>query len=387
VILKAGQGMNTDPRFLRNGEEVAKFSQYLRLHAYWWDDPLYSGNMQADFAAKTVQSSGLPVRSLWGDQEQWWGDWNKWRAARAGKLAWNLVPVLKAWALDSHYRSFAEALAKVWPVGGLYEGRGFVTSYAPAMKNWLGRYKIWLAAYGRQPAVATKMTWKELTDKWLPDYDPIFRDMGIQKENLVGHQFTGDRCLLPGGYQDFLGLKRKPMDVNVFQRAYMESLGEVQGGGIIDDGNGEVTPPVAGDQYIFLGTHLWVRDQPNETTAKLVDSLTKDQRVKVLEIQGEWARLEKPAGWVKISWLTKLGNSDDGGSTNGGGGDVLPVIGAPYIFLGASLWVRNLPNETTAKLIDKLVQNQKVIVLEVQGDWARLEKPAGWVRLSWLTKL
>jgi len=182
-------------------------------------------------------------------------------------------------------------------------------------------------------------------------------------------------------------LKRKPMDVNVFQRAYMESLGEVQDGGGIDDGNGEVIPPIAGDQYIFLGTHLWVRDQPNETTAKLVDSLTKDQRVKVLEIQGEWARLEKPAGWVKISWLTKLGNSDDGGGTNGGGGDVLPVIGAPYIFLGASLWVRNLPNETTARLIDKLVLNQKVIVLEVQGDWARLEKPAGWVRLSWLTKL
>ncbi len=95
------------------------------------------------------------------------------------------------------------------------------------MKNWLGKYKIWFAAYGKQPGVATKMTWQELRDKWLPDYDPIFKDTGIVKENIVGHQFTGDRCLLPGGYQDILGLKRKAMDVSVFQRSFMEQLGEV----------------------------------------------------------------------------------------------------------------------------------------------------------------
>jgi hypothetical protein len=49
-----------------------------------------------------------------------------------------------------------------------------------------------------------------------------------------------------------------------------------------------------------------VRNQPNETTARLIDSLTKDQRVNVLEIQGEWARIENPAGWVRLNWLTKL---------------------------------------------------------------------------------
>jgi hypothetical protein len=49
-----------------------------------------------------------------------------------------------------------------------------------------------------------------------------------------------------------------------------------------------------------------VRNLPNETTARLIESLTKDQRVNVLEIQGDWARIEKPAGWVRLSWLTKL---------------------------------------------------------------------------------
>jgi hypothetical protein len=305
VILKGGSGLQVDSSFQKNGELVAKFTKNLRLHAYWWDDPLVSGNTQAEFAGQTLKKSGLPVLSLWGDMEQWWSDWNKWTQARLGRLAWSEVPVFTAWALDSHCKAFAEALAKVWPVTGLYIGRGFITTYAPTMKNWLSKYKIWFPAYGKQPSAATKMSWQELRDKWLPDYDPIFKDTGIVKENIVGHQFTGDRCLLPGGYQDILGFGRKPMDVSVFQRAFMEQLGEV--GSVEPSGTPVDTIPVpVGTPYIFLGAHLWVRNLPNETTARLIDSLTKDQRVNVLEIQGDWARVEKPAGWVRLSWLTKL---------------------------------------------------------------------------------
>jgi hypothetical protein len=91
--------------------------------------------------------------------------------------------------------------------------------------------------------------------------------------------------------------------VSVFQRSFMEQLGEI--------GSGATEPPLpppvpTGNLYIFLGSHLWVRNLPNDTTARLIDSLTKDQRVNVLEIQGDWARLEEPAGWVRLSWLTKL---------------------------------------------------------------------------------
>ena len=62
VIIKAGTGLQVDSCFQRNGEVLAKFSDHLRMHAYWWDDPLVGGNAEADFAAHTLKASGSPAR-------------------------------------------------------------------------------------------------------------------------------------------------------------------------------------------------------------------------------------------------------------------------------------------------------------------------------------
>jgi hypothetical protein len=85
VILKAGSGMGVDSNFQKNGENVAKYSKYLRLHAYWWDDPIAGGNAEANFVVQTLKKSGLPILSLWADLEQWWSDWNN--GSPAGETA------------------------------------------------------------------------------------------------------------------------------------------------------------------------------------------------------------------------------------------------------------------------------------------------------------
>jgi hypothetical protein len=302
VILRIGRAQILDPQFLRNGEKIAK-TGYLRLHGYFWDDPIFSATMQAEFAVETVRKSGLPVLSIWADQEQWWGSWEKWCLAVNKKIPWSEVPVLKAGNLDLHFRIFAEALNSMWP-GGHYGGRGFITSYAPAMAKWLGKYKIWFAAWMKQPDKKTEMSWDEYRKTWIPDADPIIRDTGIKKENFVGHQLTGDRCLLPGSYTTIAGIikRRNPTDVSIFSKAYMESL--ASGITPAPPAPPEPEPPEIAE-YIVLGAHLWVRKGPSDN-AKLVDSLTKSQRVIVLEMEGEFSRIEKPAGWVRSAWLTPL---------------------------------------------------------------------------------
>ena len=301
VILKVGGALDEDDLFRKNGEIVAKFSPLLRLHGYWWDDPIYSSDNQVDHCTKIVKDSGLPVLSIWADMEQWWGNWDKYYQARRGLIAWSKVPMFDPKALDNHCHNFINVLKAGFLNSGIYSSRGHITSYAPAMKTWLGNVWIWYAQWGRQPGKATKMTWQELRASWMPDYTLNLKDTGIQPESMKGHQFTGDQCLLPGSYQNIFGT-RTPIDVSVFRRDFMEGLAN---GAPPTPAIPEIPIPPA-NGFIFLGAHLWVRNLPNETTARLIDSLTKDQRVNVLEIQGDWARLEKPAGWVRLGWLTKL---------------------------------------------------------------------------------
>ncbi len=301
VILKIGGGLTEDDLFCKNGELVAKFSPLLRLHGYWWDDPIYSSDNQVAHCKKIIQDSGLPVLSVWADMEQWWGDWDKHYQAARGLIGWGQVPVFDPTALDSHCHNFMNVLKAVFPNCGVYTGRGYITSYVPAMKNWLGNFWLWYAHWVHEPDKATKMNWQELRDTWLPDYDLNLNDTGIKLENVIGHQFTGDKCLLPGSYQNIFGTPRTAMDVSVFRSDFMENLAPLP-----TASPHLQKPQIGGKEYIFLGAHLWVRSTPDES-GKLIDSLTKSQRVNVLEINGKFAHIEKPAGWVDLSYLTLLG--------------------------------------------------------------------------------
>jgi hypothetical protein len=304
VILKIGGGITEDPMFRENGCLLAQYNK-LRLHGYWWDDPIYDPGHQVDQMTKIIQSYGLPILSVWADQEQWWSDWNLWGQAKAGKLAWGKVPVFKPLALDSHYHNFANTLVGAFPNSGVYTGRGFITSYVPTMKYWLFFFKSWFSQYGHQPAAPTQMSWQTLKSSWMPDYDPNILDTGLKPENIVGHQFTGDVCRLPGSYYSDQ-VTRVALDVSAFRADFMENLA----GGSQPKPTVPITPPDqpipnVGQAYIFLGSFLWVLATPT-ANPKLVDSLTHDQRVNVLEIQGKYARIDKPAGWVELAWLTKV---------------------------------------------------------------------------------
>jgi predicted double-glycine peptidase len=60
-----------------------------------------------------------------------------------------------------------------------------------------------------------------------------------------------------------------------------------------------------------------------------------------------------------------------------------------YICTSATLTVRDIPAEVGFRLTGFLVKNQRVLVLGFAGtnyEWANIEKPAGWVRASYLKR-
>lgn len=119
-------------------------------------------------------------------------------------------------------RRFMLQLHTRMPNSGMYTAQWYVNGYAPEMDKWLPHYQTWIAQYKYQPSLKTAMTWNELKSNWLPNYD-VQKTSGMIEENFVGHQFIGDRIMLPGVYD--LYNRRLVLDVNVFKAEFISGLG------------------------------------------------------------------------------------------------------------------------------------------------------------------
>ena len=228
-IIQGGKRV-LDPFSRKQAQAVANSS--LILQAYYWDDIINDPITQADWLTDTIKAEGLPVKWIWADQEQWWGDWGAYWSFRAGKLPLSSVPHPSAYNISLHNSNFISHLHGQFPQSGVYTNRNFVLTYAPGMDAWLPQYPAWVPHYGRQPHERTKMTWAELRANWMPDYD-IILTAGQLPGQVAGHQFTGDECLLPGSYNQYDGKipfydGRLPLDVSAFTQEFINSLrGEV----------------------------------------------------------------------------------------------------------------------------------------------------------------
>lgn len=205
------------PKSRQHSEAVAKSN--LILQTYVWDDCTFSAQDQVGRYCDALSVEGLPVKWTWADQEQWWTDWAKWYAAQKTR-DYSKVPKADPGKLYRHNEEFIVKLHAQTP-SGVYTNKGFVKSWAPAMDTYLPDYLSWIPQYGRHPNLKTWMTWEELRSYWMPKYDITLSDGQLPK-NVCGHQFTGDRCILPGSYNVF-GI-RLPMDVSVFERPFIEGL-------------------------------------------------------------------------------------------------------------------------------------------------------------------
>jgi hypothetical protein len=270
--------------------EVATHSKMV-LQGYVWDDIINDPIKQADWFADMLASEGLPISWVWADQEQWWTNWFLWNQYRRGIIPASLVPRAPAANISGHNQAFNKQFHTRFPNHGVYTNKNFVVSYAYQMDFWLPQYDSWVAHYKYQPQVATKMTWAEFQLLWMPNYDVIL-SAGQPAARFMGHQFTGDRCILPGSYTKYNQMQA--LDVSVFSKAFIEKL---RGGVYIPP----VPPPTPTDyiEYIVtealinvratgISTGTWVRYAAKGEVLKMKKPLVRSAAGYLQMTDGNW---------------------------------------------------------------------------------------------------
>ena len=256
----------------------------LVLQAYFWDDITQDPIQQADWVVQTIQTEGLPVKWVWADQEQWWTDWNSWQQGRSGTIPMSSVPTGTPALISAHCEKFISELHNKFPQSGVYTNNGFIATWASGMNAWLPLYRSWVPQYGRQPKEATPMTWAQLAANWLPNYDIILA-AGQLPELVMGHQFTGDSCILPGSYsKDNIQL---PLDVSEFSKAFIEAIKA----NTVNPVSTPPTPtPSSPVDYVVIYARINVRALPDGNST-WVRYAVMNEVLHVVNISNGWAQL------------------------------------------------------------------------------------------------
>jgi hypothetical protein len=333
----------------------------LVLQAYYWDDIIIDPIAQADWVVQTIHTEGLPIKWIWIDQEQWWTDWSAWQKARGGLIPMSEVPKGSPSAISGHNENFTRHLHAQIPQNGVYTNKSFISTWAPGMDTWLPEYYAWVPHYGRQPKETTQMSWATLKGSWMPNYE-IILSAGQRPELVMGHQFTGDACILPGSYSR--NGAALALDVNVFSSAFINAIRSSDLGGIPVPTPTPTPPPPGTTDYVVLYARVNVRAAPS-ASATWVRYALKDEVLHVVKIENNWAQLLDGtyifAGYIAIV----------PGSTP----PPPPPTPAPgtvdYFVLYARINVRAKPSSDST-WVRFAVKDEVLHVVKIENGWAQL---------------
>jgi GH25 family lysozyme M1 (1,4-beta-N-acetylmuramidase) len=204
AILKISQGTFLDPSFATNAKKLQDSGR--TIAGYVWPDPEIAPAKSIDAAIGWIKASGLQLSAVFLDIEQT-------HSAKGAPLSSTL--------LDSHtHQSWMLAKAAWGSKAAMYIRTSWIVEFAPKVSDWLAAEMVplWLAEYRTQVPKGTMLSWADLMKIWLPKYSPTV-PAECTMAQVVGHQFTGDRAVLPGFYGND---KYAPvmLDVNMFDPSF-----------------------------------------------------------------------------------------------------------------------------------------------------------------------
>ncbi len=337
------------------------------LQAYYWDDITQDPIQQADWVINTIQTEGLPIKWVWADQEQWWTDWTAWQQGRNGTIPLSSVPTGSPTNISNHFQSFITELHSKFPQCGVYTNNGFVSTWAPGMNNWLPLYRSWVPQYGKQPKEATQMTWAQLSANWLPNYDLILA-AGQLPELVMGHQFTGDSCILPGSYS--INNVELPLDVSEFSQAFLAAI-KVN---TLNPVAGPPPPtPTAPVDYVVIYARINVRAQPDGNST-WIRYAVMGEVLHVVSISNGWAKLSDGtyvfAAYISLKTATTPVTPTPTPTPTPVPTPVPPATVA-YVVMYARINVRAQPSGNST-FVRYAAQGEVLQVVNIANGWAQL---------------
>lgn len=271
--------LKVDDLFVRNANIFVNSG--MPIAAYHWIDPTQDADQQVDNTLNILRSSGLPVKAIFADFEQWWSNWDQWHRAILKTLAWNLVSRFNANKLSSHAKQvFERFAASEWKTFG-YTRASFVTEYAPEASSWMPEYRWWLAHYldfGKQ-----ELSWDDLKANLLPqvNFSPALPPE-VTQDKIVGHQFTGDELALPGLYGNPMRTEFARADVNLFDEQFLAEIEAVP--------DPQPLPEKQYEAVVTASPSLRVRSGPSTNFDHLY-SLRRGEAVELTEITEGWGKI------------------------------------------------------------------------------------------------
>ena len=280
----------------RIADQVA--ASNLIMQAYYYVYPELDPYKWADWFAGIIHQYQYPVRFVWSDCEDY-------------------KALMTPMARSLSYQRFTDRTNTYFPKKtGIYTGKWYIDEFATdangrGMNDWLPNYPSWVSHYGHQPLTATLMSWEELKQNWLPNYD--IKCSPAQASRIVGHQFTGDKCYLPGVYCQYDALPwwpykgRDKLDVSVFNPAFMSTI---SGGQVPTPAP---TPVPAPANIYFVNIKLMnVRSSPDDSIdTNKIGVAPFQHRFIVDVVSGKWAHFLPQdgfpqGGWLWLAYLTKV---------------------------------------------------------------------------------
>jgi len=284
--------LKVDDRFVKNGKIFSNAG--MPVAAYHWIDPTRDAAQQVDRTLEIVRTSAFQVLAVFADFEQWWSKWNQWNRAIRGLLGWHLVGRFMGSRLSDHAKGVFERFqASEFPTFG-YTSASFVNEFALQATGWMSQYQWWLAHY--ITCDKQTLTWADLKAQILPmvDFLPAMPP-GLNREQVIGHQFTGDKLSLPGLHGDKYRTKYSAADVNLFDEQFLEDIGAVP--------DPKPLPDALHEAIVTASPTLHVRSGPG-LSHPILYKLMKGAPVKITKIEGGWARLRSyEEEWVSEDYL------------------------------------------------------------------------------------